>query len=165
MNSKFTSDTISGMSHYKAKISWKSSSEEEFTRNKYSRGHEWEFDEGLKIPASSSPFVVRVPFSVEAAVDPEEAVVAAASSCHMLTFLYLAKKSGFIVSSYTDSAEGEMSINEEGRPFLSKITLDPQIEWVGDKLPTSQEIAELHHNAHLECPIANSIKGDVIIKT
>lgn len=153
------------MSHYKAKITWKGESVEDFAHNKYSRGHEWEFDEGLKVPASSSPYVVRVPFSVEAAVDPEEAVVAAASSCHMLTFLYLAKKSGFTVTSYTDEAEGEMANNQDGRPFLSKVTLDPQIEWAGEKLPTAQEIAELHHNAHLECPIANSIKGDVIIKT
>lgn len=151
------------MGKYFAKIVWKGASVEDFARNKYSRGHEWEFDEGVKVPASSSPNVVRVPFSVEAAVDPEEALVASASSCHMLTFLYLAKKSGFIVTSYSDAAVGEMSNDENGNAFLSKITLDPQIEWAGEKLPTAQEIAELHHNAHLECPIANSIKAEIAI--
>lgn len=151
------------MGKYLAKISWNGTSDEEFARNKYSRGHTWEFDVGLKVPASSSPNVVRVPYSVEAAVDPEEALVAAASACHMLTFLYLAKKAGFIVMSYTDEASGKMANNEKGMPFLSRIVLDPQIEWSGDKLPTAIEIAELHHNAHLECPIANSIKAEVTL--
>jgi organic hydroperoxide reductase OsmC/OhrA len=153
------------MSSYKAKISWKSDAPEMFTKNRYSRGHVWEFDEGLTVPASSSPHAVRLPFSVEAAVDPEEALVAAASSCHMLTFLWLAAKDGFRIDSYTDDAVGEMTADENGSQWISLITLDPQIEWAGDKLPTAIEIAELHHNAHKQCYIANSIKAEIVVKS
>jgi organic hydroperoxide reductase OsmC/OhrA len=138
------------MSTYTAKISWKSDSPETFTKNRYTRGHTWEFDGGVTVPASSSPQVVPR-FSVEAAVDPEEALVASASSCHMLTFLYLAARGGFNIASY------------DGRQWLSKITLDPQIEWLGDKIPNADELAALHHDAHEMCYIANSIKSDIVV--
>src|SRR5688500_13962276 len=151
------------MSTYTAKITWQSDSPETFTKNRYTRGHVWEFDGGTKVPASSSPHAVRVPYSVEAAVDPEEALVAAASSCHMLTFLWLAAKAGFNIASYTDNAVGEMTKNDDGKEWISKITLEPQIEWTGEKLPTSQEIAELHHQAHEGCYIANTIKSEVVV--
>lgn len=116
------------------------------------------------MPASSSPHAVRVPFSVEAAVDPEEALVASAASCHMLTFLYLAAREGFNIASYTDNAVGEMAAMEDGRQWIAKITLDPQIEWSGERLPTLDETAELHHKAHKECYIANSIRSQITIK-
>jgi organic hydroperoxide reductase OsmC/OhrA len=150
------------MSTYAATITWKSDSPETFTNNRYSRGHEWGFDGGVTVPASSSPHVVPR-FSVEAAVDPEEALVASAASCHMLTFLYLAAKAGFNIAAYSDNAVGEMASLEDGRQWLATITLDPQIEWIGDA-PTSDEVAELHHNAHKECYIANSIRSDIIVK-
>ncbi len=152
------------MSTYTAKISWKSDAPEMFTKNRYSRGHVWEFDEGVTVPASSSPHNVRLPFSVEAAVDPEEALVASASSCHMLTFLWLAAKDGFRIDSYSDTAVGEVTADENGTQWISKITLDPQIEWAGEKLPTAEEIAHLHHEAHKQCYIANSIKAEIVIK-
>ena len=136
-----------------------------FTKNRYSRGHVWEFDEGVTVPASSSPHAVRLPFSLSAAVDPEEALVAAASSCHMLTFLWLAANDGFRIDCYTDEAVGEMTSDENGSQWVSKITLDPQIEWAGEKLPTAIEIAELHHNAHKQCYIANSIKAEIVVKS
>lgn len=152
------------MSTYTAKISWKNDSPEAFTKNRYTRGHTWSFDGGVTVPASSSPHAVRVPYSVEAAVDPEEALVAAAASCHMLTFLYLAAKSGFQVESYTDEAVGEMTTDAEGRQWISKITLVPKIEWGGEVLPTSEEIDVLHHKAHKECYIANSIKAEIEVR-
>ena len=151
------------MSTYTAKITWKSDSRDTFAQNKYTRGHVWEFDGGVSVPASSSPHAVRVPFSVEAAVDPEEALVASAASCHMLTFLWLAAKAGFNIASYTDNAIGELASLEDGRQWLAKITLDPQIEWVGDP-PTDEELADLHHRAHEGCYIANSIKSEILIK-
>jgi organic hydroperoxide reductase OsmC/OhrA len=151
------------MSTYTAKISWKNDSPETFTKNRYSRGHTWSFDGGIKVPASSSPHAVRVPYSVENAVDPEEALVASAASCHMLTFLWIAAKKGFLIESYGDNAVGEMTKNEHGVEWISKITLDPQIVW-GDKTPTSEELAELHHAAHEQCYIANSIKSEVVVK-
>src|SRR4051794_36821992 len=97
------------MSTYSATITWKSDSPESFAKNQYTRGHEWEFDGGVTVPGSSSPHSVRVPYSVEAAVDPEEALVAAASSCHMLSFLYVVSKAGFVAESYRDEAVGEMT--------------------------------------------------------
>src|SRR3954451_10631617 len=108
------------MSTYTATITWKSDSPDTFTKNQYTRGHEWSFDGGVTVLASSSPHAVRVPFSVEAAVDPEEALVAAASSCHMLSFLWLAAKAGFNIGSYTDNAVGEMSATETGSQWISK---------------------------------------------
>ena len=152
------------MSTYTAKITWKSDSPEAFLKNQYTRGHEWEFDGGVTVPASSSPHVVRVPFSIEAAVDPEEALVASASSCHMLSFLWVASKAGFNVASYDDNAIGEMTASEDGKQWISKITLDPQIVWSGDKAPTAEELAHMHHEAHEVCYIANSIKSEVVIK-
>lgn len=151
------------MSRYTANISWKNDSPEYFTKNRYTRGHTWSFDGGIEVPASSSPHSVRVPFSIEEAVDPEEALVASAASCHMLTFLWIAAKRGFTISSYDDNAVGEMSILEDGRQWVSKITLDPKIEWAGDTRPTDDEIAEMHHEAHRGCYIANSIKSEVVI--
>jgi len=151
------------MSTYTAKISWKNDSPETFTKNRYSRAHTWNFDGGIEVPASSSPHAVRLPFSVEEAVDPEEALVAAVSSCHMLTFLWVAAKKGFLIESYEDNAVGEMTTTDDGRQWISKITLDPQIVW-GDKTPTSDELTELHHEAHAQCYIANSIKSEVVVK-
>ena len=151
------------MSTYTAKISWKTDAPEMFTKNRYTRGHVWSFDGGIEVPASSSPHAVRLPFSVEEAVDPEEALVAAAASCHMLTFLWVAAKKGFRIDSYEDNAVGEMTTGEDGKQWVSTITLDPKIEWAGETKPNDQEIAEMHHEAHDGCYIANSIKSEVIV--
>ena len=151
------------MSTYTAKISWKSDSPEHFTKNRYTRAHTWSFDGGIEVPASSSPHAVRLPFSVEAAVDPEEALVAAAASCHMLTFLWVAAKRGFVIDSYEDDAVGEMTTGTDGKQWVSTITLDPKIEWAGESRPTNEELAQLHHEAHDGCYIANSIKSEVVV--
>jgi organic hydroperoxide reductase OsmC/OhrA len=150
------------MHSYTAKISWKSDAPETFTKNRYTRGHTWSFDGGIDVPASSSPHSVRVPYSLEEAVDPEEALVAATASCHMLTFLWVAARRGFVIDSYEDNAVGEMD-EAESKPWVSKITLDPKIEWSGDTRPTTDEIADMHHAAHEGCYIANSIKSEVVV--
>jgi organic hydroperoxide reductase OsmC/OhrA len=152
------------MSSYTAKISWKSDLPDTFTKNQYTRGHEWSFDGGVTVPASSSPHAVRIPFSVEAAVDPEEALVAAASSCHMLTFLWLAAAAGFDIDSYGDDAVGEMTTGDDGKEWITTITLDPKIEWIGEKVPTSDEISRLHHEAHEKCYIANTIRSKIVVR-
>ena len=149
---------------YTAKITWKTDSPDTFTKNRYTRGHEWAFDGGITVPASSSPHAVRVPFSVEAAVDPEEALVAAASSCHMLTFLWLAATAEFNIESYEDNAVGEMTTSDDGKQWISTITLDPQIAWTGDKLPTAEEITHLHHEAHEKCYIASTIRSKIVVR-
>ena len=152
------------MHTYTATISWTSDSDEAFAANKYTRGHSWSFDGGVTVPASSSPHAVRLPYSIEAAVDPEEALVASASSCHMLSFLYVAAKAGFVAVSYTDGAVGEMTTSTEGKEWISRIVLDPHIEWANGQAPTDEELARLHHEAHEICFIANSIKSEVVIK-
>jgi organic hydroperoxide reductase OsmC/OhrA len=151
------------MSNYTAKISWKTDSPDTFTKNRYTRGHTWSFDGGIEVAASSSPHAVRVPFSIEEAVDPEEALVAAAASCHMLTFLWVAAKRGFNIASYEDNAVGEMTKEDDGTQWISRITLDPQVAWSGETRPSVEEIAEMHHEAHRGCYIANSIKSEVIV--
>ena len=150
------------MASYTATISWKRG-EAVFTDNKYSRAHEIAFDAPLTIPGSSSPHVVKLPYSREDAVDPEEMMVAALSSCHLLSFLYEAQRAGFALDSYVDQAEGVMTKNEAGRLWISKTTLRPQIEWTGDKQPTPQEVHDLHHKAHEACFIANSYRGEVVV--
>lgn len=151
------------MSEHKATISWKRTSDE-FLKGKYSREHRWKFDGGLTIPASPSPSVVPAPYSNPANIDPEEAYVASISSCHMLTFLYLAAKQGFQVDSYEDEAIGLMSTNEKGVPWVSSVTLHPKIVYSGEKLPTPADEERLHHLAHEQCFIANSIKTAVTVK-
>ena len=106
---------------------------------------------------------MRLPFSVAEAVDPEEAFVAAVSSCHMLTFLYVAAKQGFVVDSYADEAVGAMTKNERGIPWISQVVLHPRIVYGGDKRPSPADEAELHHKAHEGCFIAQSVKTEVTV--
>jgi organic hydroperoxide reductase OsmC/OhrA len=149
---------------YGARVSWKRRGAV-FTDNRYSRGHEWTFDGGVTLPASASPLVVREPLSVAQAVDPEEAFVASASSCHMLWFLSIAAKRGFTVESYVDDASGVMEKNAEGKVAITQITLRPKVDFVGDKRPSADELTNLHHDAHEECFIANSIRSEIAIVT
>jgi len=151
------------MSEHKAIVKWKLS-EGDVLKGTYSREHTWTFDGGLTVPASSSPAAVRVPFSNPANIDPEEAYVASLSSCHMLTYLYVAARKGFEVSSYEDEAIGSMSKNERGIPWVSVVTLHPRISFKGSKIPTSDESVALHHAAHEQCFIANSVRTEVKVE-
>jgi organic hydroperoxide reductase OsmC/OhrA len=148
------------MSTHTAIIRWKQTSPD-FLKGKYSREHSWTFDGGLTVPASPSPSVVPAPYSNPANVDPEEAFVAAISSCHMLTLLFLASKQGFIVDSYLDEAIGTISKNERGVPWVSSVTLHPKISYRGEKQPSHDEESRLHHAAHEQCFIANSVKTEI----
>ena len=151
------------MSEHKATINWTRTGPD-FLKGKYSREHTWHFDGGVTVQASPSPSAVPVPFSNPAHVDPEEAFVAAVSSCHMLAYLYLAYQQGFQVDSYHDEAVGVMTKNEKGVLWVSSITLHPQIGYSGDRLPTSADEERLHHLAHEQCFIANSIKTEVTVR-
>jgi len=149
---------------YRATVRWRRlESREEFLRGRFSRAHIWSFDGGITVAASASPHVVRFPYSSEEAVDPEEALVAAASSCHMLTFLYLASKAGFEVSEYDDEPVGIMTKNERGALWISEITLRPRVEYGAERPPSAEEERRLHERAHEECFIANSIRSEVRI--
>ena len=151
------------MAHeYKATVRWTRDGAP-FTDQKYSRGHVWRFDGGVEVPASSAPSSVPLPYSRADAVDPEEAFVASVSSCHMLFFLFFSAKAGFVVDSYEDNAVGVMTKNDAGKLYVSKVTLDPQIAFSGDKRPSPEEIAKLHHRSHEDCYIANSIRSEVVV--
>jgi organic hydroperoxide reductase OsmC/OhrA len=151
------------MSSYLASVFWRRDGAV-FTDNQYSRAHLWEFDGGALVRASASPQVVRPPQSDPAGVDPEEAFVAALSSCHMLFFLSFAARDGWIVDSYVDSAVGVMARNEAGRTVMTRVTLRPDIQWSGERRPGADEIAALHHEAHESCYLANSVRTVVTVE-
>ena len=129
----------------------------------YDRGHTWSFDGGVTVPASASPLVVPPPFSREDAVDPEEALVAAIASCHMLVFLSIAAKKRYLAERYEDAAFGVMTRNAAGRPWVSRVTLDPRIDWAGERRPDAAAVAEMHRLAHRDCFIANSVRTEIVV--
>ena len=133
-----------------------------FVDNRYSREHQWRFDGGATIAASSSPNVVKTPFSNAANVDPEEAYVAALSSCHMLWFLNLAASEGYVVDSYRDEAVGSFERAADGKHWIPRIELNPAIDFCGEKVPDAATVERLHHAAHAECFLARSVKTDVV---
>ena len=146
---------------HRASIAWRSDGE--FGSGRYSRRHEWRFDGGAVVTASASPDVVPEPMSDPAGVDPEEALVAAVSSCHMLWFLSLAQNARLEVENYSDEAEGEMARIAPGRMAIVKIVLRPQISFAG-RQPGADELDRLHHEAHERCFIANSITSEVVVE-
>jgi organic hydroperoxide reductase OsmC/OhrA len=152
------------MSTYQAIIKWQRHEDEKFIDNKYSRGHTWEFDGGEIVHASSSPHVVPLPYSIEANIDPEEAFTASISSCHMLFFLSIAAKKRYIIESYIDKATGNMQIDNSNKMSMTDVTLKPEIIFSGDKYPNTKQLAKIHHQAHEQCFIANSVKTKIHIE-
>lgn len=160
------------MSEHIATVCWENR-QQVFTDNHYSREHNWSFDGGIEVPASASPHVVPVPYSNPACVDPEEAFVAALSSCHMLFFLSIAAKKQFMVERYKDRAIGIMDKNDDGKLAMTAIHLYPEITFRGDSLrdgkaeriPTSAQIAAMHEQAHHQCFLANSVKASITIQS
>ena len=143
-----------------ATVTWERG-DQAFLDNRYSRRHVIRFDGGAQVPGSSSPHVMKPPLSDPSAVDPEEMFVASLSSCHMLWFLSLAAKGRWRVDRYEDQAEGVMEKNADGKVAITRVTLRPAVEFSGDKIPSREEIAQLHHEAHEECFIASSVRSDV----
>lgn len=151
------------MSSYEATIEWTRGAAK-FTDGRYSRGHRWSFDGGSTVAASSSPHVVPAPFSVAANVDPEEAFVAALSSCHMLFYLSIAAKRGFVIDDYRDAAVGSMAKNEQGQLAITRVTLRPQVTYGGAQRPSREAERAMHDEAHHRCFIANSVKTAVEVE-
>ena len=151
------------MSRYVATISWSRKADEPFLDGRYSRAHRWRFDGGAEVAASASPQVVRVPYSDPAGVDPEEALLAALSSCHMLFFLDFAKQAKFVVESYEDEAEAVMEKGGDGRVRMTRATLRPLIRFAG-AAPSAEQLAAIHHRAHEACYIANSVTTEVVVE-
>lgn len=151
------------MSEHLATVEW-SRGDQDFTGNRYSRAHEWRFDGGAVVRGSSAPTSVAEPMSDRAAVDPEEALVAALSSCHMLFFLAFAAKGGFTVDTYRDEAVGVLGRDERGKTSITAITLRPAATFSGAPVPDAAAIDALHHRAHEACYIANSIRAEVTVE-
>jgi organic hydroperoxide reductase OsmC/OhrA len=151
------------MAQHFATIRWFASPGEDFAKGQYSRAHSWNFDGLANVAASASPHIVPMPWANPNAVDPEEAFIASAASCHMLFFLDFARRAGVIVTSYEDEADGEMAKGADGKTRITRITLRPRIVF-GDVAPTEEMLADLHHKAHEACFIANSITSEIVIE-
>ena len=148
------------MVQYTAEVLWHRG-EQDFISNRYSRRHLLRFDGGIEVAGSASPHVVPLPMSDASAIDPEEAFVASLASCHMLWFLSIAAKYKFCVDRYFDSAVGMMGKNTEGKMAMLTVTLKPEVQFSGKQMPTLEQINHMHHEAHEECFIANSVKTEV----
>lgn len=145
---------------YTATVAWERNGAV-FTDRRYSRAHRWEFDGGVEVPASASPHSVPLPLSLAEAVDPEEAFVASVASCHMLWFLAIAARHGHVVDSYRDAASATMGPDAEGRVAILDVYLRPEVRFAGGQDVAAERLAELHHAAHAECFIANSIRSAI----
>jgi organic hydroperoxide reductase OsmC/OhrA len=151
------------MTTFGATVLWARPEGAAFIDNRYSRAHVWQFDGGAEVPASSSPHIVRVPFSAPENVDPEEAFVASISSCHMLFFLAGAAKAGFVIDQYRDAAQGELAKNDRGKLYVSRVTLKPHATYAGTS-PDRETEMHMHHAAHEQCFIANSVLTHIEVK-
>lgn len=150
------------MKQFEARVLWTREAQP-FLDQRYSRAHTWSFDGGLTVPASSSPLSVPLPMSDASAVDPEEALVAAASSCHMLFFLSLAAQDGFVVDAYEDAAIGTLDKDADGKLAMTRIALRPAIRFARTG-PDAAALAALHHAAHARCYVANSLKTEIVVE-
>jgi organic hydroperoxide reductase OsmC/OhrA len=149
---------------YTTEVSWRRDTHESFVDGRYSRRHTWKFDGGVEVPASASPHIVPLPLCDPSAVDPEEAFVAALSSCHMLWFLSIAASRKLLVERYVDNAEGTLENDDTGRLAMTKVVLRPKVTFGGTTGVSDEQIAEIHHLSHQKCFIANSVKTIVIVE-
>jgi organic hydroperoxide reductase OsmC/OhrA len=149
------------MAEYTATISWERG-DSPFVNGDYTRAHTWCFDGGLTVAASASPHIVSVPYSKPENLDPEEAFIASLSSCHMLFFLSIAATRGFVVDQYRDSAIGYLEKDSDGTLAMTRVILRPKAVYSGKLAPTESQIASIHHQAHEQCFIANSVKTLVL---
>ena len=152
------------MAKYRASCDWTlSAPPEDFMKGRYSRAHKVGFGSGVEVPGTASHHVVGNKWAAPNAVDPEEMLVGAISTCHMLSFLHIAREAGFVVTRYVDDAEGTMEKNAAGRLAVTRVALRPTITYAG-RQPTAAEAARLHHDAHEACFIANSVKTEIVVE-
>lgn len=150
------------MSTYTATVAWRCDGD--FATRRYSRGHTLAFDGGLTVPGTAGPANVNPRYAVEGALDPEQAFTASVSACHMLWFLDVAARAGFVCESYDDEAEGTLAMGPAGKQVMTRVVLRPRIVFAG-RQPTPAELAALHHEAHEACFIANSVKSEIVIES
>ena len=151
------------MSSYLATVDWRRDGD--FASRRYSRGHTLGFEGGLTVPGTAGPANVNPRYAVEGALDPEQAFTASIAACHMLWFLDVAARAGFVVECYADEAEGTLAPGPSGKQVMTRVLLRPKVVFSGERLPTSVELEALHHEAHEECFIANSVKTEIVIES
>ena len=151
------------MSLHRATVTW-ALGDGDFLARRYSRAHVLSFDGGVEVAGSPSPHIVPAPYSRPDAVDPEAAFTASLSACHMLWFLDHAARGGFVVATYRDGAEGTLARNAAGKLAMTRVVLRPSVTFSGDHRPTPSEVAALHHAAHADCFIANSVTTEVLVE-
>ena len=151
------------MATYRATADWSLEGGGDFAKGRYSRGHVVVFDSGAEVQGTASPHIVGNKWAVAGAIDPEQMLVGAINTCHMLSFLHIAREAGFLITRYRDDAVGVMEKNAEGEMWVSKVTLHPQVTYEGRR-PTPAERDEMHHAAHHICFIANSVKSEVVVE-
>ena len=151
------------MSTYRAAVDWRCDGD--FASRRYSRVHTLGFDGGLTVPGTAGPAHVNRRYSMEGALDPEQAFVASLSACHMLWFLDIAARAGFVVEAYSDAAEGTLAADASGKQVMTRVVLRPLVSFVGERQPSLEELAELHRTAHDECFIANSVKSEIVVES
>ena len=150
------------MSAHGAIIEWKRG-DQPFIDKRYSRAHIWTFDGGAVVRGSSAPASVPLPMSDATAVDPEEAMIASLSSCHMLWFLAFAANARLTLDSYRDEASGELDKDEAGNRYLARVTLRPVTTFTG-RQPDQAELDALHHAAHAHCEMAHSVRATITVE-
>jgi organic hydroperoxide reductase OsmC/OhrA len=146
------------MSEHRATVHWNRQGTE-FAYKEYTRDHVWKFDGDSEVRASAAPQYL----GNDALVDPEQAFVAALSSCHMLTFLALAARDALVVDDYEDDAVGLMERNADKRMAITRVVLRPKITWGGEP-PNAEQLEKLHVNAHKHCFIANSVTTKISVE-
>lgn len=146
------------MSEHRASVRWQRGGAD-YTYETYPRDHVWRFSGGIEVPASSAP-----EFRGHAGrVDPEAALVAALSSCHMLTFLAIAARKRMVVESYEDHAIGVLEKNAEGKLAVTRVVLHPKVVFGDGTVVSKDDLERLHQRSHAECFIANSVKTEVTV--
>lgn len=151
------------MATYRATAEWTLEDGGDFPKGRYSRGHTVTFGSGFQAPGTASAHVVGNKWSVPGAVDPEEMLVAAINTCHMLSFLHIVREAGFVVTHYRDEAVGVMTRNDAGEMWVSQVTLRPEITYEG-RQPTAAERHAMHEKAHHICFIANSVRTKIVVE-
>lgn len=143
------------MAEHRIRLTWTDGGQP-FTYESYPREHEIVFKDGQdRLTASSSPAYR----GDGKHADPEDLLVAALSSCHMLSFLAICAKKKIAVQSYEDDAVGLLE-NDNGKLWISRVTLRPKVISSADE----QTLAQIHHLAHQACFIANSVKTRVEVE-
>lgn len=148
---------------FHARVDW--TLEGDFPSRRYSRAHRLTFEDDLTVPGAPAVSVVPPPYGRAGALDPESAFTGALAACHMLWFLDLAARAGFVVEAYRDEAEGTLAKGPSGKLMMTRVVLRPQVTFAPDRAPTPEALAGLHHQAHEACFIANSVTSAVVVES